>query len=226
MEKPFCPDAAGHRALDPKCRLIETFRYVPGQGMHDLSRHLRRLERSARALGFVVDRKGIERQLTSYAADETMRCRLTVGMVGDIEFEAQPLAPLRRPWRVAIADQRIRSDDWRLQHKTTQRELYDQVRSNLPEGVDELLFLNERDEICEGTITNVFVRLHRGGEVTPPLSSGCLPGVLRQRLLDKGRVKEQIVTLKDLRHAQSVTVGNSLRGEIAVEYLGPMGPLR
>ena len=142
MEKPFCPDAAGHPTLDPTCRLIETFRYVPGQGMHDLSRHLRRLERSARALGFVVDRKGIERQLLSYAAEETMRCRLTVGMVGDIEFEAQRLVPLRRPWRVAIADQRVRSDDWRQQHKTTQRELYDQVRSNLPEGVDELLFLS------------------------------------------------------------------------------------
>jgi 4-amino-4-deoxychorismate lyase len=206
-------------------RLIETFRYEPELGFHDLGRHLRRLERSAVALGFVVDRKGLERRLLTFEAKETLRCRLSLGEVGDVEFSSAPLAPRTRPWRVAIAEDRLASDDWRLRFKTTQREVYDRARTNLPEHVDEVLFLNERDEVCEGTITNVFVRLHRGEHVTPPLSSGCLPGVLRQRLLDKGRVREQVVTLRDLRHAQSISVGNSLRGMISIEYLGPRGPL-
>lgn len=205
-------------------RLIETFRYDPESGFHDLNRHLRRLEHSAKALGFVADRIGIERQLLDFSATEAQRCRLTLGAEGDMQFAAVPLGPEVTRWRVGIAQERLRSDDWRLQHKTTQREIYDRVRAAMPAGVDELLFLNEREEVCEGTITNVFVTLQSGIRVTPPLNSGCLPGVLRQRLLYEGRVREQVVTLRDLQHAHDITVGNSLRGEINVDYQGPRGP--
>ncbi len=45
-------------------------------------------------------------------------------------------------------------------------------------GADEALFANTRDELCEGTWSNVFVRID-GTWHTPPLSSGCLPGVTR-----------------------------------------------
>ncbi|GAA6179419.1 aminotransferase class IV family protein [Shimia sp. NS0008-38b] len=207
-------------AVPAGTRLIETFRYDPESGFRDLNRHLSRLERSASALDFVLDRRGLERRLERFSAPNAQRCRVTVGAVGDVDFAAVPLGLITGPWRLAIAQERLRSDDWRLQHKTTQREIYDRARACLPEDVDELLFLNERDEVCEGTITSVFVTLHRGGRVTPPLSSGCLPGVLRQRLLEQGLVREQVVTLQDLRDAQHIAVGNSLRGEIAAEYLG------
>jgi branched-chain amino acid aminotransferase len=45
-------------------------------------------------------------------------------------------------------------------------------------GADEALFANTRDELCEGTWSNVFVRID-GTWHTPPLSSGCLPGITR-----------------------------------------------
>ncbi|WP_170400552.1 aminotransferase class IV family protein [Ruegeria arenilitoris] len=219
MESPFC------EPIPEGTRLIETFRYVPGKGFQDLSRHLRRMERSARALDFPFDRMGEARKLENFRAETVKRCRLSLGADGDVEFTETDLTQPNGRWVVEIADQRLRSGDPWLQHKTTQRAVYDEARRNMPEGVDELLFLNERDELCEGTITNLFVKLHRGGYVTPPLSSGCLPGVLRQRLLDKGRVSERVVTLQDLRHAQFICVANSLRGEIAVDYRGPRGPL-
>ena len=51
----------------------------------------------------------------------------------------------------------------------------------MPEGLDELLFLNERGEVCDGTITTLF--FDRGeGLRTPPLSCGLLAGVLRAEL--------------------------------------------
>ncbi|MDH4410922.1 MAG: aminotransferase class IV [Verrucomicrobiales bacterium] len=45
-------------------------------------------------------------------------------------------------------------------------------------GADEALFANTRDELCEGTWSNAFVRID-GVWHTPPLSSGCLPGITR-----------------------------------------------
>ncbi len=100
-----------------------------------------------------------------------------------------------------------------LGHKTTNRALYDQARAGLPVGIDELIFVNERGEVCEGTITNVFVQ--EGDRLlTPPLASGLLPGVLRAELLDTGRAVEAVLTLPDLEHAEAIFCGNSLRGLI------------
>jgi branched-chain amino acid aminotransferase len=50
-------------------------------------------------------------------------------------------------------------------------------------GADEALFANTRDLLCEGTWSNIFVH-HEGTYLTPPLSSGCLPGVTRALVLD------------------------------------------
>ena len=83
----------------------------------------------------------------------------------------------------------------------------------MPDGIDEFVYLNERDEICEGTITNIFVK-KAGQWLTPPLSSGCLPGVLRRKKIEDGSCKVKILTFSDLKDAEKITVGNALRGEI------------
>jgi 4-amino-4-deoxychorismate lyase len=86
----------------------------------------------------------------------------------------------------------------------------------LPVGIDEAIFLNERDELCEGTITNLFLERDDGVLLTPPVSSGCLPGVLRRALLDDGRAQEAVLRPDDL-IGQRFYMGNSLRGLIAAE---------
>lgn len=214
MESPFPePVPAG-------TRLIETFGWWPGEGARRLDRHLARLARSAGTLGFPFHENAARERVAGLAGQEAMRCRLTLGAAGDLEFAAVPLPPSPdRAWRVAIHPERLRSDDPWLMHKTTNRALYDQARAALPEGVDEHLFLNERGEVCEGTITNIFVTLGDGHRITPPLSSGLLPGVLREDLLSDGGLEEAPVTLDMLRRARAISLGNSLRGEIAAQLL-------
>ena len=56
-------------------------------------------------------------------------------------------------------------------------------------GADEAVLLNTSGELCCGTVANLLV-LRQGRWLTPPLSSGCLPGVIRQRGLDLGRLEE------------------------------------
>lgn len=52
-------------------------------------------------------------------------------------------------------------------------------------GADEALFADTRGRLCEGSRSNVFVVID-GRLVTPPLETGCLPGVTRELLLDSG----------------------------------------
>jgi branched-chain amino acid aminotransferase len=70
-------------------------------------------------------------------------------------------------------------------------------------GATEVLFANTRDELCEGTGSNVFVIL--GGRiVTPPLHSGCLAGVSRELVLEVSDAVEDDIPMADLARADEV----------------------
>lgn len=56
-------------------------------------------------------------------------------------------------------------------------------RAALAAGADEALFLNTREEVCEGAFSNLFL-VEAGRVLTPPLSSGCLPGITRELVLE------------------------------------------
>ena len=56
-------------------------------------------------------------------------------------------------------------------------------RAALAAGFDEALFLNTAGDICEGAFSNVFL-VTAGRVFTPDLTSGCLPGVTREIVLE------------------------------------------
>ncbi len=207
---------AGGLAQD--LRLIETLGW-DGSRLVRLDRHLDRLEQSARRLGWPCDREAARAALESATATVTeigpLRLRLTLDRAGRIEVTSAPLAPTAGPWRLGLAGARLASDDPWLTLKTTRRAVYDQARAALPEGCDEVIFLNERDEVCDGTITTVFFD-DGTGLCTPPLASGLLPGVLRADLLEGG-AQEKILKARDLPQVR-LWVGNSLRGLIPARW--------
>ena len=92
-------------------------------------------------------------------------------------------------------------------HKTTDRAFYDQAR--LSAGCFEVVFVDPDGFLTEGSFTNIFVE--RGGQLlTPPLSRGLLPGVLRAEMIDSGRAVEADLAAEDL--AGGFFIGNALRG--------------
>ncbi len=216
MESPLCPIANGS-----DLQLIETLAYHPGQGLVRRSRHLRRMERSAQALGMRWDRAAAEAQLTQITGDQPRRCRLTLDTQGRFTLTTAALTPTAGPWRIALAQTRLDSTDPWLRHKTTRRALYDQARATLPKGVDEMIFQNEQDALCEGTITNLFLTTRDGRRITPPLQAGVLPGILRETLIEDETYTEAPVTLSDLHSARALHMGNSLRGLIPALLVGP-----
>ena len=128
------------------------------------------------------------------------------------------LPPAQTEWRLGLAGARLDSRDPWLRIKTTRRAAYDEARASLPQGVDELIFLNERDEVCDGTITTLF--FDRGqGMRTPPLSSGLLPGVLRAQMIAEDRCREEVLLATDLPQVR-LWVGNALRGLIPAVWVG------
>ncbi len=204
MEGPF------RRSHPSAFRLIETLGWTPATGYTRLERHLARLRRTAAACAVPYDGTAIVRALAVIDYDRPMRVRLTVEADGRPEASAAPLAPDPAIWRLRIAGTRLDPGDPWLRVKTTERALYDADRADLPPGIDELIYLNTRGEVCEGTITNLF--LERGDVLlTPPLACGLLPGVLRETLLASGAAREQVLRPRDLMEG-SLHVGNSLRG--------------
>jgi len=92
-------------------------------------------------------------------------------------------------------------------------------------GFDEVVLLNERGEVSECTSANIFAAF--GSEVwTPPLDSGCLPGVTREIVLHHLdvpgiRVVERPMTLADLEAADEVFISSTTRRLLpAVEIEG------
>lgn len=205
--------------------LIETMRLEPGAGLVRGTLHLDRLERSARALGFVLEREKIEARLRE-AEDgaEPCRVRLTVERDGTFAVTSHPFAPVAQDavWTVRIAAARLDSTDPLLRHKTSARSVYEAARAEFSaQEADEVILLNERGEVCEGTIANVFAPLGGDGAlVTPPLACGLLDGVLRRDLIARGQAREQRLRPADLAGAAGFHVGNSLRGLIRARLAG------
>lgn len=86
-------------------------------------------------------------------------------------------------------------------------------------GYSEGLVFNERGELSEGTASNVFLAVD-GELITPPLLSGCLPGIIRGLLLQAGIAREKIVRGEDLARSEEIFLTSSTRGVHPVSRLG------
>lgn len=201
--------------------LIETMRWEPEHGFLRLDQHLRRLARSADALGFRQPQDVEARLKEKATGDKPLRVRLTASFRGKVEVTSSVFEPQsdETVWRLRIAKTRLDSEDTLFRHKTSRREPYEAARAEFaPEEADEVLLLNERGEVCEGTITNVFVEGFDGILLTPPLASGLLPGILRADLIRERKARSETLMPADL-IGRRLFVGNSLRGLIRAELI-------
>jgi len=190
---------------EPGLRLIETMLW-DGAGAPRWVLHRDRLRRSAALLGWTCPDIALD------GPDHPARLRLTLDRDGRLEWAVTTLPSAKAEWRVGIAAERLSSTDPWLRVKSSKRDVYDRARASLPSGLDEVIFLNERGEVCDGSITTVF--FDRGqGMRTPPLASGLLPGVLRAEL----GCEEEALRAEDLPKVR-LWVGNALRGLIPARF--------
>jgi len=92
-------------------------------------------------------------------------------------------------------------------------------------GFDDALLLNEQGFLAECTSANVFL-VGASGIFTPPLHSGCLPGITREALLDiipaaGYKLSEQDLRPDDLGAAEEVFISSTTREVAGVGSIAP-----
>ena len=210
--------------------LIETMLWQRDRGMGTgfegfplLERHIARLGNSACFFGFPFSGQSIAEILHTFSArlaakamgnEERYKVRCVLDVSGRFEITSvDKLQDIKTPVMLDISHRTVDHRDIYLYHKTSLRELFDRERKRLqPEGLFDTILLNARGEITQGTITNIFLDPGTGVLVTPALSCGLLPGIMRQKLIEEGLAEEAVLKKEDLVKAEALYVGNSVRG--------------
>ena len=87
-------------------------------------------------------------------------------------------------------------------------------------GLDDCIILNSRERPCESAIGNLYC-IRDGIVSTPPLSEGCVAGVMRRRLLSlTGAIpfSEKVLTIRDLLDADELFLSNAVYGIRWIKY--------
>lgn len=213
--------------------VFETCKVVRGRPFA-LTRHLRRLARSAAALALPepdldLIRAGVGQLLEARPELPLGRLRITLtgglGPLGSDRGDARPtlvlaVSPSRR-WPADIAAVTV---PWaRNEHSATAGAKTTSYAENVVAlrrahdlGAHEAVLANTAGLLCEGTGSNVVVDLEEGALVTPPLSSGCLAGITRELLLvwaaEEGLpIVERDLPVEVLEQAHDVLLTSSTR---------------
>lgn len=216
--------------------LFETMRAYNGR-IFLLERHIKRLLGGAEAIGLSLD--GID---LSQACIETLaannlkeaRLRLTVTR-GEVEsfpgpavsrnptvlvtanrYSPLPFEIYERGFKAGISSHRRCRQSSLSALKTTN--YLGNVLARLEAGacgLDEALLLNELGEITEGSISNVFFVTSSSELITPPLTSGLLPGITREAVIELAKAQgitasEKTVKPKDLGRLAGAFLTNSV----------------
>lgn len=205
----------GRRRFD----LIETMAFHPDRGIALLDRHLARMKASANHFGFAFDRHAArnELQAATFRLHAPSRVRLLLSASGAIAIESAAMPPVpEQPVSVMITPLPVDPADFRLRHKTSDRDFYD--RSRRAAGAFEVVFVNPDGVLTEGSFTSLFVPKN-GVFVTPSHEHGLLPGILREELIARGDAIEGVVTPADL--IGPFFIGNALRGLMPAVLVAP-----
>jgi para-aminobenzoate synthetase/4-amino-4-deoxychorismate lyase len=202
--------------------LFETIRIEHGQACR-LDKHLERISQSAKELKIKFDSNKasslIQEACSKLDAKLIHRLRLDLSADGLLSVKTaviQDLHPGPILWASDLlgVDTTMSSSDHLLGHKVTRRKLYDQAWLAAEKlGAFDALFINEQGFVTEGGRSNVFIKKD-GRWLTPPLASGCLPGVMRSVVMSDRRYQaaEQDITREDVLNADEVIFTNALRG--------------
>jgi len=209
--------------------VFETLK-VTEAGAFAVTRHLARLADSAALLGLPVPDDDVVRgAIAEVVADWLVsggrhgRLRVTVtsgaGPLGSDRGEGSPtlvVTAVETPtWPATTTAVRV---PWPRNERsplvgaktTSYAENVVALRAARESGASEALMPNLVGDLCEGTSTNVFVVVD-GIVLTPPLRSGCLPGITRELVVEWFDVVEQDLAFEVLESADEVFVTSSTR---------------
>ena len=198
--------------------------------IHRGKAHLERMLRTAEHLAFSLpgQASALPSVLREHChPEEDVRCRITVFRSGegkyvpestqaDLLITWEPLPSVGFQWQVAgsvgICDSprlTYTSDTaFKLINKVTQVRAAGWIRA---QGIDDAILLNDAGRPATMLSSNLFAVI--GDRVlTPPLTEGCLEGVVRGFLLEQGMAQEALLTIEAVWDADELFATNSVWG--------------
>ncbi len=227
--------------------LFETVLVRDGR-MPLLPLHLERLSGSAAELGIAVDENRLREAAEAVVACHTgggpelaLRITVTRGIASRRGYEPPPdaaptvlitIAPYRRPAGPlrAITATGLRADPASPLSRHKSLSALEKVLARAQAaraGADEALLLNRSGRVAEGASSNLFI-VRDGRWMTPPTSEGCLPGVMRRRVIDLTDAVEAPLQPEEVHSAEGVFLTSALLGCLPLGSLDgrplPQGP--
>ena len=211
--------------------LFETISITQGKPQR-LEQHLDRMQASASALGIPFKRGNTTETVLNACASldqhSLLRLRLDLAANGALSITSAALDALEGPVKIFWAQDILSSEctmfsgDALLRHKISHRILYDAAwQTAVKLGGFDALFVNEQGFVTEGGRTSIFIKPKDHSEwLTPPVSAGLLPGVMRAALLDDPQInaREANLTIKDVSMADEIMLSNALRGILKAHF--------
>jgi len=201
--------------------ILETMLFE-NQKIFLLDYHIERLKKSAEYFLFKFDEKLLRIELKKITENlrnnKSYKIRLLLNKWGKIKIENSEINSKSESFKIIISDRGRCEQEKFLFHKTTFRPWDEILIEAKKQGFNEVIFVNEKEELLEGAISNIIIEKN-GRYFTPPLNLGILNGCYRQFLLDNKKCEEKILTIGDLENADSVMLSNSVIKEIFVEKI-------
>lgn len=186
---------------------LRTYQNVP----FGIARHLERMNRGITELKLPAPSElVIEEKVYEYLDDHSQdsgHLRIVIDRSGDLSISHKSLKPISNTLKANIVDQRSVVG---LLYKTTnyrERLLLRAVAANA--GFDDSI-ISVGGQIVESTTCNL-IYFSDGEWFTPPLSSGCLPGVTRQLLIENFGLQEKLLLDSEIEEVEALAMISSLR---------------
>ncbi|MBK9099702.1 MAG: aminodeoxychorismate synthase component I [bacterium] len=203
--------------------IFETMKSENGS-IRFLDDHIKRMKLAADYFLFKFSekkvRKYVEQLVVQIETDQQKKIKLLLNKLGKFRAEVSDISKPMKNVSIILSEHKVSSTDKFRHFKTTNRKIYDdEYEKYSKQKFREVIFLNEKDEIVEGSRTNIFIRIGNTW-FTPSLSSGALPGVYRNYFLQNHpEALQQQLNLTDLVKADQVILTNAVQGEIKVSRI-------
>ena len=200
---------------NPKFDLISTGRVHQGKLLF-LEEHMKRLQESSRYFDYPFNAEKahyqVEALCQSLDLDKDYRLKMSLAKDGELKFEHTQLTNLSKDFcQARLVEQSHPLDSPYTFFKTS-------YRPHLSIEPHEQIYCNHEGKLLETSIGNIVLKIE-DQLYTPPVHLGLLNGIYRLSLIADNKLKEKVLTVKDMEQAQAIYGCNAVRGlyELKVE---------
>lgn len=188
-----------------------------------LKEHLHRLNKSLKLLGFgpYVTSEAVEKLIHTYSLKNTALKLIATkknlfAITRAIPYNSQSYQLGRKVTFSKVIKSRYSQ---LIGHKTLNYgENILELRRVKELGFEDCLFFNEDGHVTESSVANLFI-IYKDKLITPPISDGLLPGVIRQKIIENFTVYEDHISKQQLKNCQGAFLTNSLLGAMHISYI-------